>query len=54
MNRQLNVVVNTKVNVGGNVGSNTGGKYGSNIIWLADTDVYVGGKCMIDIVLIWY
>ena len=38
------MVVNAKINVGGNVGLNIGGKYGSNIIWLIDTEVYVGGK----------
>ena len=45
MNIQLNVVVNSEVNVGGiNICSNAVGKYGSNIIWLVDTDVYVDGK----------
>ena len=43
MNRQLNVVVN----VGGNIGSNII-VYGSNIIWLVDMEVYVGGKCIVE------
>ena len=53
MNEQLNVVIITMVNVGDNVGSNAGGEYGSNIIILVDTEFYLGGECMIDIVLIW-
>ena len=39
--RKLNVVANTKVNVGKNIGSNIG-----------DTQVYVGGKYIGDVVLI--
>ena len=47
-------MLHTMVNVGGGVGSNADGRYGLNIIRLEDVEVYVGGKCMIDIVLTWY
>ena len=53
MKRQLNVVANTESNIGGNIGSNICNEYSSNIIWLVDTVVYIGGKCIVDIVLIY-